>query len=99
MRRAIVLLALWGCGTKSRSTPYVVERSVCIEASQTVEGLPADEGIAECRAVPYKLVAPKIEGMCGPCGFSFDKATTLAERKSTPTACCYKVESPPPPPR
>jgi len=98
----VLVLVLAGCGEGSPGA-YVVAQSVCVAAADTVDlgagsQAPATDAIPGCRTSPaYQDVREAVQGMCGPCGFWFDRATTLRERERRSDVCCYEVSSPPPP--
>ncbi|MEJ7598662.1 MAG: hypothetical protein WKG01_12200 [Kofleriaceae bacterium] len=95
----LVLSTILGCGnSKGGHAPYVVEHAVCVDASGTAGSAQA-EPMQACKTAPdYDLVKSEVQGLCGPCGFSFDLATTQRERAKSTTACCYAIMSPPAPP-
>ena len=103
MRIVILIVALSACGRSSeRREPYLVGSSICVDVSDTDESpqqTPSPDSVPGCKTWPrYERVSATVQGMCGPCGFAFDKPTTTAERSRHPNACCYTVSSPPPPP-
>ena len=99
--RAILLLVVLGCSS-GKQAPQVVGHAVCVDATDTVDldsQRPEADAIAGCKTWPrFELVEKVVSGMCGPCGFTLDRAVTLEQRKRSETACCYAVSSPPPPP-
>lgn len=105
MRSFIVWLTCFFLGCGPTLTPPRVWSSggaVCTSAVHTEGAVP--EGAAVGCRMSVSMQDGIFEeafrlGRCGPCAFIYDAAMTRAERASgRGDACCYRGESPPPPP-
>lgn len=105
MRTSIACLACLFLGCGPALTPARVWSSggaVCTSAVHTEGAVP--EGAASGCRMSVSMQDGIFEeafrlGRCGPCAFIYDAAMTRAERASgRGDACCYRGESPPPPP-